>query len=161
MAEPLGQVADPAVLDADPRPRARLRLDVEAAWLTEGADLEITSPIRLPCARCDGGGCDACNRSGVLRAPEEAASRLFTVRVPPQPEGGDAVALRIPEPFGPEHAIGQLIVELHAAAEPSPTVRRLDPPAPLAPTGLPARIPPLAIAVIVTLAGILAALLSR
>ena len=178
MTQPLGQVTDPAALDADPRARARLRVDVDPAWIAEGADLEITSPVRLPCARCDGGGCDACDRSGVLRAPDDTAARVLVVRVPAQPAGqsqhpglrpgepgyapGPTVALRLPDPFGPEHPIGQLIVELRAAAAPSSAVRRLEPPpAPLALASLPARIPPLAIAVIVTLAGILAALLAR
>ncbi|MFT3767051.1 MAG: hypothetical protein QM820_16255 [Minicystis sp.] len=163
MAEPLGKVTDREALDACDRGWARLRVEVEAAWLSEGAELEITAPGRLPCARCDGGGCDACGRSGVLRAPEDTAARVIEVSVPAQQEGSEGVALRIPDPFGVDHAIGQLHVELRAAASASPSVRRIEaePPPPAAPALPPLRLHPLAIAVLVTFAGIVAALLAR
>lgn len=155
----LGKVADPAALEACARGRAHLRVDVLAAWLIEGADLELTVPARLACARCSGGGCDACARSGVLRAPADAAARVVRARVPALTDD-TAVALRLPDPFGEEHPIGQLLVELRPAPSASEMVRIVTAPAPPpAPPRL--AVHPLAVAVLVTFAGVLAALLAR
>lgn len=155
--ERLSRVADPAALASCEGARARLAVDVPAAWLEEGADLAITAPSRLPCARCDGGGCDGCARSGALRAPEDAALRVVRTRVPPNI--GSAVALRIPQPFGPDHEIAQLVVELHAAPRASDHVRRIaEAPAPAA--SLP--VSPYAVAaVLAAVAAIVAALVGR
>ena len=163
MASSLGRVLDPAAVDADPGPRARLRLDVPERWLAEGAELEVVTPARLPCARCDGGGCDGCARSGVLRAPEAASDRTLRVQLP-RLDGEPGVALRLTQPFGAEHPIAQLHLELRAAEQPSAGVRRLEPPpAPLA--RVEATLPPgltwPAIAALLALATALAALLSR
>jgi len=155
----LGKVADPAALDACARGRALLRVEVLTAWLAEGADLEITVPARLACARCDGGGCDGCARSGVLRAPEDAARRVLRARVPALRQGREGVALRLPDPFGEDHPIGQLRVEIRAAATASDAVRRVTAPAESAPARL--AIHPLVIAALLTFAGVLAALLAR
>jgi hypothetical protein len=121
----LGRVLDPGALDASTGPRARLAVEVPAAWLAEGAELLVTAPARLPCARCDGGGCDACARSGALRAPESPDARVVRASIPPTPR---PVALRIPHPFGPDHAIEQLLLELRAGAAPSACVTRVPPP---------------------------------
>lgn len=122
---------DPNALDAAAGARARLRIEVPSRWLDAGAAIELTAPRRLVCARCDGGGCDACGRSGALCAPEDAAARRVGVVLPQvlaSPQAGErrAVLLRLPEPFGPEHAIAQLLVEVHAADGPSPGVIRVD-----------------------------------
>lgn len=156
----LGKVADPAALDSCARARAHLRVDVLAAWLTEGAELELTVPARLACARCDGGGCDGCARSGALRAPEEAAARVLRARVPPRADGANVtLALRLPDPFGEHHAIGQLLVELRAAPSASAMVRIVPAPAPAAPPKL--AISPLAVTALIAFAAALAALLAR
>src|SRR5690242_3451348 len=78
----LGRVVDPRALDASSGARARLRVGVPAAWLAEGGELELRVPARLACARCDGGGCDGCARSGALRAPEPASARVVRAYVP-------------------------------------------------------------------------------
>jgi hypothetical protein len=124
----LGRVLDPSALDACPGPRARLSIEVPASWLAEGAELRVTAPARLVCARCDGGGCDACARAGALRSPAEAADRVVRARLP-SALGGDppAIALRIPDPFGPEHEIAQLVLEVRSAARPSACVSRVAP----------------------------------
>ncbi len=123
----LGRVLDPGALDACEGARARLSIEVPAAWLTQGAELVINAPARLACARCDGGGCDACARSGVLRVPVDARDRTLRVTHPAasEPRG---IALRIPDPFGPEHEIAQLLLEVRAAAHPSASVTRIVPP---------------------------------
>lgn len=154
----LGRVLDPDALDACLGARACLRVDVPAAWLADGGSLELTSPVRLACARCDGGGCDSCARSGVLRAPVDAAARTLRVSLPGA--SPPAVALRIPAPFGPEHDIVQLILVLREAPQPSTWVRRTSPPS--APTVPRDRLPWPAIGVgMVVLAMILVVLLGR
>ena len=142
----LGRVLDPSALDACAGPRARLRVDVPAAWLAEGAVLLVTAPPRLACARCDGGGCDTCARSGALRAPAEAEGRVVHASLSPHPAGSRAVILRIPRPFGAEHDVHQLLLEVCVAEVASafvvrvaPMVPAAQPPAPLVriPAGLP------------------------
>ena len=119
----LGRVLDPKALDASAGPRARLRVQVPAAWLAEGADLVVTAPARLACARCEGGGCDSCARSGALRAPESAGARVVRTRVPVSDR---AIAVRIPRPFGADHAIEQLLLEVALGASPSAGVARME-----------------------------------
>jgi len=154
----LGRVLDPRALDEGTGARGRVRLEVPAAWLDEGCRIEILVPRRVPCARCDGGGCDACGKSGVLRAPDAEAQRRLEITLPD--DCGDAVALRLVDPFG-TGLIEQLILEIRAGTA-SPGVTRIpDPPAPLA---LPAPMIPwrgVIMAALATAAAILAALLSR
>jgi hypothetical protein len=158
----LGRVTDPSALEACARARARLRVEVPAAWLEEGAAIELTAPARLCCARCDGGGCDGCGRSGVLRAPAEEGDRRIEALVPAL-AGRAGVALRIPEPFGPEHPIAQIVLEICAAEGASAGVRRMAAaplPAPTA-AALSPGISPWAWAVALVVVAILAALGSR
>ena len=54
-----------------PPPRRRPR-----RLARRGRRPRITAPARLACARCDGGGCDACARSGALRSPADAGDRV-------------------------------------------------------------------------------------
>jgi len=170
----LGRVLDPSALDACAGPRARLRVEVPASWLAEGAVLRITAPPRLACARCDGGGCDACARSGALRPPAEPAARTVLASLS-RPEGSRpswgpppgpprAVTLRIPRPFGPEHAIHQLLLDVCVAEASSSYVVRVGPapgdmadaaPAPLARTPSPIPWPMVAVAVVATILWVL------
>lgn len=154
----LGRVLDPSAADADPGPRARLRLDVPETWLTEGAELELTVPSLLACARCDGGGCDGCARSGAVRAPEDAAERTLRAHLPSL-AGTPGVALRITHPFGPNHPLAQLHLELRGAAVASAGVRRVDAPAVVAPLPLALSWP--TVAAWLALAAVVAALLAR
>ena len=157
----LGRVLDPCALDAGAGPRARLRVEVPAAWLAEGADLAVTTPARLACARCDGGGCDACERSGALRAPADASARLVRTSVSPSPSG-QTIAVRILHPFGPEHGIEQLLLELRAAGTPSACVARIAPLVPIAPGPTAATTPlPWPVLVAAVVAAILFALFGR
>jgi hypothetical protein len=127
----LGRVLDPQALDACAGPRARLRVDVPASWLAEGAVLQITAPSRLTCARCDGGGCDACDRSGALRSPADPEARLVTATLSGADHDADrAVVVRVPRPFGADHGIHQLLVEIRVAAVSSSFVTRVAPPPP-------------------------------
>ncbi len=109
----LGRLLDPRALDEGAGPRGRVQITVPAAWLEGGCRIEILTPRRLPCARCDGGGCDACGKSGVLRAPDDEAARRLEITLPGTQN--EAVALRLADPFGPG-VVDQLIVEVRVGA---------------------------------------------
>lgn len=154
----LGRVLDPRALDEGTGARGRVQIEVPAAWLAEGCRLEILAPRRLPCARCDGGGCDACGKSGVLRAPDAEADRRLEITLPGTP--GEAVALRLADPFG-SGLVEQLIVEIRAGAASSGVTRLA---APLAALDAPPPVIPwrgVVVAAIAAVAAILVAVLSR
>jgi hypothetical protein len=161
VAESLARVADPRALDDAAGGRARLAIVVPASWLDDGAELELTLPARLACARCDGGGCDGCARSGALRTPEGEVDRTLRTNVPPGSARG--VALRIPHPFGPDHEVAQLLVEVRAGESASACVARVEVPVVVAPAAprLAAPIPWALVAAIATLGAILAAIFGR
>jgi hypothetical protein len=152
--EPLGRVIDPEELDRSSGDRARLELEVPEAWLEQGAEIELRAPERLTCARCEGGGCDACGRSGALRAPADEVTRTLRLTVPAGSDTG--VALRLLHPFGDAGArpIEQLIVEVRPGARASLSAVRLE--APLALPRDPPR-PQFAFAPLVLFAAALAA----
>lgn len=154
----LGQVLDPRALDEGTGARGRVCVEVPTAWLTAGCRIEILAPRRLACARCDGGGCDACGKSGALRAPDAEASRRLEITLPGTQS--PAVALRLADPFG-EGFVEQLIVEIRAGIA-SPCVTRL--PEPPSPSASPRSVIPwrgVLVAAFATAAAILAAVLAR
>ncbi|WP_438015258.1 hypothetical protein WMF18_30845 [Sorangium sp. So ce315] len=126
----LGQLVDREDLDASGGPRGRLSIAVPAAWTRGGADIEFAVPARVSCARCDGGGCDGCARSGAHRAPAELAARTLRLRLPADLTGG--ATFRLVRPFGEHAPLDQLLVEVRADSEASPGVRRIAPPPPSA-----------------------------
>lgn len=134
MAEPLARVVDKAALDSSDGSRARLKVTVPSAWLQEGARLAITTPKLIACARCDGGGCDGCDRSGALRGPRAEARRQIQVELP-SAEGPGALVLRLVNPFE-EGEIDQLLVQVRAGEEPSRGVSRIAPIVIAPPSGL-------------------------
>lgn len=116
------RLLDPGALDAKNSPRARVSVVVLTEWLREGARLELELPARLRCDLCDGGGCDACNKSGAYRSPEEGKKIELTLpRVT-----DDWIALRVTNPFH-EHEPALLVVRLAAGPEASPNVRYVGP----------------------------------
>ncbi len=162
MAESLARVVDPRALDEATGGRVRLAVVVPERWLDDGADLLLSLPARLSCARCDGGGCDGCARSGALRMPEDEADRRLRASVPPGSSRG--VALRIPHPFGPDHAVAQLLIEVRAGEAASACVTRVEVPVVLAPAAprLATSIPwPMIAAAIAAAGAILAAIFGR
>ena len=154
----LGRLLDPRALDEGTGPRGRVQITVPAAWLTEGCRIEILAPRRLSCARCDAGGCDACGKSGVLRAPDAEASRRLEITLPGTP--GVAVALRLADPFGPG-VVDQLIVEIRAGEASLGVTRLPEPTSPEATTVPPYAWRGVVLAAIATAAAILVAVLSR
>ncbi len=124
----LGKLLDKEALESCEGGRAKARISVPASWCDESALVELSLPRTLVCARCEGGGCDGCHRSGALRGPKSDAARRVRVRLPQNL--GDGVAMRLSDPFGPDGAIAQIWIEVRPAPEPSSMVRRIGGPKP-------------------------------
>ncbi len=63
-------------------------------WLEEGASMSILLPRLLPCARCEGGGCDVCGRKGAFETSLEGP---VIVSLPRQSGAApSALRLRLP-----------------------------------------------------------------
>src|SRR5689334_18406197 len=108
MAQALGRVVDSSALDTCAEPRGRHAIEIPPAWI--GAEILVAVPSRVICARCDGGGCDGCNRRGGHRINGDEEARSVRVKLPRVMDGG--VVLRIVRPFGPtDGAIAQLHLE--------------------------------------------------
>lgn len=111
-----------SVLDRDELERATgawIRVDVAVppAWASEGASVEVEAPERVPCARCDGGGCDGCGRSGAIRLPPEPRGRTFELTLPTSLER--AVTVRVTKPFGDGGDIGLVLCIIRPSETPS------------------------------------------
>jgi hypothetical protein len=116
----LGRVAKSDL--AVPRgPDAIHRIRVPREWLERGATVEFELPRHLSCAACDGGGCDACHRSGAvtLRGRNEP-SDLVEVSLPAGARD-DAFVIRIPERggFAPDASLprGLLLLRVEPCAD--------------------------------------------
>jgi hypothetical protein len=81
-------------LDEPRGPDVLHAVDVPMEWLAEGASVSIALPRLLPCARCEGGGCDACGRKGAF---EIEAQERVVVSLPRQAGAPpSAIRLRLP-----------------------------------------------------------------
>ncbi len=111
------KLLDPTALDAKvSAPRGRVSIVVPQKWLREGARLSVEVPAKIRCDLCDGGGCDACARSGAYRV-EASAIEITLPRV-----SDDALALRVTNPFA-DREPALLLVRVAAGVEPSAGVR--------------------------------------
>ncbi len=117
MAVPLGSVLERDVLTAGPH--GRLAVDVLDAWLAPGTVLEVVVPGRLACARCEGGGCDACGKSGAIRLAGDERKRRLRITL-----SESARRVRLVRPLGEDAGLDQLVLELRPAAVPSDFCRR-------------------------------------
>jgi hypothetical protein len=126
----LGRLIDPDALATCSGARGKLCIEVPGAWLVGAVELLVTAPARIVCARCDGGGCDGCGRSGALRGPVEEAARTLSVHLPDGSSGG--ALLRLVRPFGVVASIEQLLIEVRPAGHASAGVARVAPAAALA-----------------------------
>jgi hypothetical protein len=71
-------------LAADRGPDVVHQVSLPASWLEQGASIECELPRKLRCAPCDGGGCDACERSGAIAMYEPGqAPRRVVVHLSP------------------------------------------------------------------------------
>lgn len=105
------------------------RIHVPAGWLVGGVTIEVEMPRHVGCARCEGGGCDVCQRSGALtlRGRNEPPE-LLTVTLPAAGSESDIV-LRIPEAGGfppPDQPCGRglLLLRVSRGDTPSAGVQR-------------------------------------
>jgi len=121
----LGRVTTGAI-DGPRGPDVVHRIRVAKAWFSRGATIDIVLPRNVTCARCDGGGCDGCGRSGAISLRERDASEPpLTLALPPEGElgsEGDAplLVLRVPERGGFGRAgepRGLLLLQVYSAAE--------------------------------------------
>lgn len=154
----LGRVLDPEELDDAEGPRGKLAVDVPQEWMAAGDAIEIVIPRRVACARCDGGGCDECSRSGALRIEGDDDARTVRLSLPEEP-----AAVRLVRPLGEDANLEQLVVELRACPEASAYVRRVPSELPLvvvrrAPT--PLGTASATVAIVIALAVMVAAFLS-
>lgn len=65
MASEFARLLDPSELDALTGPHGKMSITMTSSDAEQEA--EIVIPKRVTCARCDGGGCDSCHRSGAIR----------------------------------------------------------------------------------------------
>ena len=156
----LGRLIDPDALASCSGARGKLCIEVPGAWLTGAVELAVTTPARIVCARCDGGGCDGCGRSGALRGPVEEEARTLSVHLPNGSRGG--ARLRLVQPFGVAASIEQLLVEVRPARRASAGVARIAPAAALA--GAPrfsSRAAPWVFLILAVIAAVIALIVAR
>ena len=110
MAEELARVLDPSELDALTGSHGRMSTTISASEL--GSPIAIVVPSRLVCARCDGGGCDSCGRSGAIRLDLSEAERTTHVVLPA--EARDAMRIRLVKPV---EGLEQLTLEVRLKPE--------------------------------------------
>jgi hypothetical protein len=95
-------------------------------WLEDGARLVVQLPRRLVCAACEGGGCDACNRSGALTLPDSSDESALSVSLPRTTPPAHTVLLRIPGRGMPSSISGEpaghLLLRVVPGGTPSPSV---------------------------------------
>lgn len=114
------------------------RIRVPAGWLDEGAAIELELPRNLACAKCKGGGCDACGRSGAisLRGRNEP-TEIVQVTLPKRDDSaeltasGRGIVLRVPERGGlsdsSELPRGILMLTVMSSDAADPGVVRIEP----------------------------------
>lgn len=135
MPKVLARVTAP--LDAARGPDVLHRVEVPEAWLESGATIEFELPRNLRCAACDGGGCDACGRSGAisLRGHDEPPE-LVRVTLPKSTAAAEcsspprrALTLRIPGhgglPAEPERPRGLLLLRVTPGEASDPALSRV------------------------------------
>jgi len=84
-------------LDQPRGPDAMHAIEVPNAWFVEAASVELRLPRLLSCARCEGGGCDACGRRGAFEQAGTGAPNELVVTLPAQsPDALASVRLRLP-----------------------------------------------------------------
>lgn len=129
-------------LDSARGPDVVARIEVPEDWVNAGASVALDLPRLVTCARCEGGGCDACGRKGAFERDTLGMSRELVVTLPRPSGAGESVAptlrLRLPgygapDPRDPALPPGHLLLTVVPRATedgwaPSAQLRRLEPP---------------------------------
>jgi hypothetical protein len=105
MASELARLLDPSELDALTGPHGKMTTTLARSQL--GSPVDIVVPSRLVCARCDGGGCDSCGRSGAIRLELPEAERTTQVVLPS--DAREAMRVRLVRPI---EGLEQLTLEV-------------------------------------------------
>jgi hypothetical protein len=93
VSQPLARVT--GNLDAPRGPDVKFTVSVDRSWF--GQAVLIALPRILNCARCEGGGCDECERGGALSLRQRGAkAEELRVILPSLPDPEMDVCLRIP-----------------------------------------------------------------
>ncbi len=103
-------------------------IEVPVAWFEAGATLQIQLPRLLQCARCEGGGCDACGRRGAFEQQAAGIVSQVEIVLPKQPADSCApvklrlpsLGARAPEPPGGERLAGASGAEPAVVSAPEP-----------------------------------------
>ncbi len=106
MAKVLGKVT--GELDIPRGPDGVHRITVAREWLSRGATVEFELPRNITCARCEGGGCDVCERSGAVSTrPRKEEPESIQITLPethtddgPPSSSQRSVVVRIPDRGG-------------------------------------------------------------
>jgi len=117
---------DKDALDGATGPSGVTSIDVPASWLSRGDTIELTVPSRLLCARCEGGGCDSCERRGGLRLEGDVASRRVRLALPTRTETSTFV-VRLVHPLGDAAGLEQLTIKIGVASLPTAGCERVEP----------------------------------
>jgi hypothetical protein len=98
LGRPLARVLHEDELLGPRGPDGKLTIEVPSAWLADERWIELDLPRTLVCARCDGGGCDGCGRSGAVdtRGRKELGE-IVEVKLPASERGA---VLRLPKRGG-------------------------------------------------------------
>lgn len=116
-------------IDSAEGPRGTMTIELPLEWLASGDRVEVVVPTRLTCGRCDGGGCDACGRSGAIRLAGEPPER--TVRFVLPKTTSKCLVVRLVQPLGEDIELAQLRIEVRGVTSSTPTTegcKRLDRP---------------------------------
>lgn len=123
----LARLLDPDALDRAEGPRGRVTVVIRPEWLAAGDAIEIALPRRLVCARCEGGGCDGCSRSGAVRVSVEDPR----IRIGLPRNGRAPLLLRLVRPLGATAGLEQLAVEVRTGDAPTAGCARIGGAAPI------------------------------
>ncbi len=107
----LVQLLDKEALDSATGKAGRATIRVPAAWLAQGDTIDFVVPALLSCARCEGGGCDRCDRSGGLRLDGDETARRVRLVLPKRTDPGTFV-VRLVRPLDDKGGLEQLVVEI-------------------------------------------------
>lgn len=115
----LARLLDRDEIDSAEGPRGTMMIALPPEWLAAGDPVEVVVPTRLVCARCDGGGCDACGRSGAIRIAGEQAERTTRFVLPKTTS--ERLVVRLLHPLGDAIDLSQLCIDVRIATASSPT----------------------------------------